>query len=162
MRVHFPQSAFRSKRDYDLKCFFQSNLAGTEQQFSSEHSTKRAWIEFHSNVFGTRVGTRDSTLTMKTDCPSHDTKKRFIKKFLPLIGGGMILVICAFAYVHGIHRVDPKSIELLLDRNLQPGTDKDVVIQFLDSQHIAHSEYVQEVRKIFGGWHRRRMPRVPG
>jgi hypothetical protein len=37
----------------------------------------------------------------------------------------------------------------LLDRNLKPGTDKQRVLQFLEAQHIAHSEYLPELQRIY-------------
>ena len=37
----------------------------------------------------------------------------------------------------------------LLDRNPKPGTDKQRVLQFLEAQHMAHSEYLPELQRIY-------------
>jgi len=86
---------------------------------------------------------------MTTNNASIRKKTRFTLRRLVIAAVGLFLLICAVVYVHGIHRVDPKSVQRLLDRNLKPGTDKERVLQFLDTQHIAHSEYLPELQRIY-------------
>jgi hypothetical protein len=75
-------------------------------------------------------------------------RKRFSRRRLGIVVAG-IIVICSVAYVHGVRRVSPKAIELLINRNLQPGARPDDVIAFLNAQHIAHSGYIPESKKIY-------------
>jgi hypothetical protein len=60
----------------------------------------------------------------------------------------LLLLIALIVYVHGIQRVDPRKLDRLIGQNLPPGTDKARVLEFLDSNHIGHSEYLSDYRRI--------------
>ncbi len=62
----------------------------------------------------------------------------------------IFLLIALAAYVHGIQRVDARKLDRLISRSLPAGSDKVEVIRFLDSNHISHSEYFSEYRRIYG------------
>jgi hypothetical protein len=62
------------------------------------------------------------------------------KTLLTLVGA--IVVFSAATYWHGVHRVNPKSIEDLIGRELLPAASGDEVLTFLDAHGIAHSTYV--------------------
>jgi hypothetical protein len=71
------------------------------------------------------------------------TKKAFLAYliFVPLL-------VALVAYVHGIQRVDPQKLDRSISQSLSPGTDKATVVEFLDSNHIPHSEYFADYRRI--------------
>jgi hypothetical protein len=50
--------------------------------------------------------------------------------------------------IHGVHRVDPQKIDRLIREGLPVGSDATEVIRFLDSNQIAHFEYVPKFRNI--------------
>ncbi len=81
---------------------------------------------------------------------SPETKKR--PKRLPLkIAVGGLMLLCVVVFVHGIHRVNPKHVEMTIAQGLPLGVNQDAVLRFLDTQHIAHSGYRPEFRRIYAG-----------
>lgn len=64
--------------------------------------------------------------------------------------GGLIL-LCVVVFVHGIHRVDPKRVETTISQGMQLGVNQEEVLRFLDAQHIPHSGYYPEFRRIYAG-----------
>ncbi len=60
----------------------------------------------------------------------------------------VLLLIALMAYVHGIKRVDAQKLDRLISQRLPPGTDEAQVIEFLDSNHIEHSEYISNYKRI--------------
>jgi hypothetical protein len=71
-------------------------------------------------------------------------------KRLKIAGGGIIL-LCLVVFVHGIHRVDPKRVESNIAKGLQLGVGHEAVLRFLDAQHIPHSGYYPEFRRVYAG-----------
>ncbi len=81
---------------------------------------------------------------------SPETKKR--AKRLPLkIAVGSLTLLCVVVFVHGIHRVNPKRVEMTISQGLPLGVNQDAVLRFLDAQHIPHSGYYSEFRRIYAG-----------
>ena len=62
----------------------------------------------------------------------------------------MLLLSIGIA-LHGIHRVDPDKLDNLISLNLPMGTDKAMVIAFLDTHHIVHTDYIPEHMMIQAG-----------
>ena len=60
---------------------------------------------------------------------------------------GVVLLFTAIL-IHGVHRVDPQKIDRLIREGLPVGSDATEVIRFLDSNHIAHFEYVPQFRQL--------------
>ena len=54
-------------------------------------------------------------------------------------------------FVHGIHRVNPKHLEMTIAQAVLLGADQDTVLRFLDAQHIPHSGYYPDFRRIYAG-----------
>jgi len=77
--------------------------------------------------------------------PAWKTKKPFITYVVLLL-----FFISLATYVHGVHRIDPRKLEQSISQSLPPGTDKSKVIDFLNSNHISHSEYLSTYRRIDG------------
>jgi len=68
-----------------------------------------------------------------------------------IIGIGAFLVIASLiVYVHGVHRMDPRALDRLIQQELPLGIDKDSVLAFLDAHRIPHTPYMVETRKIQG------------
>jgi hypothetical protein len=59
-----------------------------------------------------------------------------------------IVVLFGAILVHGVHRVDPQKIDRQIREGLPVGSDATEVIRFLDSNHIAHFEYVPQFRQL--------------
>ena len=68
--------------------------------------------------------------------------------------GSLVLLSGLLAFAHGVRIIDPKKVEKTISTNLHVGSDKSEVIHFLNAQHIAHSEYVPEFRRIDAGINR--------
>jgi hypothetical protein len=81
---------------------------------------------------------------------SPETEKR--AKGIPLkIAVGGLLLLCVAVFAHGIHRVDPKRVEMTIAQELPLGANQDAVLRFLDARHIPHSGYYSEFRRIYAG-----------
>jgi hypothetical protein len=74
-------------------------------------------------------------------------QKRGAKKLLVMTGALALLGVVVF--VHGIHRVNPKHVEMTIAHGLALGASEDTVLHFLDSQHIPHSRYYPEFKRIY-------------
>lgn len=71
---------------------------------------------------------------------------RFRKTFVLLT---LVMVVLFFGIlVHGVHRVDPQKIDRQIHENVPLGSDEKDVVRFLDSNHIAHFEYVPQLRQL--------------
>lgn len=67
-------------------------------------------------------------------------------------GVGVFIAAAAIAVAwHGVHRVSPEKLDALIHQSLPLGTDETVVIEFLNSRHIAHTDYDPERRIIQAG-----------
>jgi hypothetical protein len=85
-----------------------------------------------------------------TENSSPETKKR-VNKLLWKIAAGGLLLLCIVVFVHGIHRVNPKHVEMTIAQGVPLGADQDTVLRFLDAQHIPHSGYYPDFRRIYAG-----------
>lgn len=59
-----------------------------------------------------------------------------------------MVVLFSAILIHGVHLVDPQKIDRQIRAGVQVGSDATEVIRFLDSNHIAHFEYVPEFRNL--------------
>ena len=50
--------------------------------------------------------------------------------------------------IHGVHWVDPQKIDRQIRAGVPVGTNATEVIRFLDSNHIAHFEYLPQFRNL--------------
>jgi len=50
--------------------------------------------------------------------------------------------------IHGVHRVDPQKIDRQIRAGVPVGSDATEVITFLDSNRIAHFEYLPQFRNL--------------
>jgi methyl coenzyme M reductase subunit C-like uncharacterized protein (methanogenesis marker protein 7) len=85
---------------------------------------------------------KDNTKESKQE-PLWKTKKALIAYMLS------VLLACLVAYIHGIQRVDSRKLDRLISQNLPIGTDQATVMKFLDSNHIPHSEYIREYKRMY-------------
>jgi hypothetical protein len=76
--------------------------------------------------------------------------KRARKLILRLAVAGTML-LCTIVFLHGIHRVDPKRVDAAIAQGVPFGAGQEAVLHFLDAQHIAHSGYYPEIRRIYAG-----------
>ncbi|HWX55230.1 MAG TPA: hypothetical protein VN176_11630 [Verrucomicrobiae bacterium] len=60
----------------------------------------------------------------------------------------LLLLISVVTYIHGVRRVDAQQLNHLIGQRLPAGTDKSTVLEFLDANHISHSEYSREYRRL--------------
>jgi hypothetical protein len=83
-----------------------------------------------------------------TENNSPQTKKRVGRLPWKILIGGLLL-LCIVAFVHGIHRVNPKHVEMTIAQGVALGADQETVLRFLDAQHIPHSGYYSDFRRIY-------------
>jgi len=84
--------------------------------------------------------------------PSREKKEPRLQATRPLkIAVGGLMLLCVVAFVHGIHRVNPQRVEMTIAQGLPLGVNQDAVLRFLDAQHIPHSGYYPEFRRIYAG-----------
>lgn len=83
------------------------------------------------------------------------SQTKIVAQGSPLKKLGFVLLLVAAIFgvgvlsIHGVHRVDPNRVKLTIAQNLARGADKASVLHFLDSQHIRHSDYLAEYRRIY-------------
>jgi hypothetical protein len=91
--------------------------------------------------------TPDSKMTENN---SPETKKRANRLPWKIAVAGLLL-LCIVVFVHGIHLVNPKHVEMTIAQGVPLGADQNAVLRFLDAQRIPHSGYYPEFRRIYAG-----------
>jgi hypothetical protein len=77
--------------------------------------------------------------------------KQRARKLLLASVVGVLFLACVVVFVHGIRRVDPKDLQATIARGLPLGSNQQTVSRFLDDQHMPHSGYVPQFRRIYAG-----------
>lgn len=82
---------------------------------------------------------------------NNPEKRRRPRRLILALATATTIVLCTAIFVHGVHLVDPRKVDATIAQNVSIGASQDTVMRFLDAQHIPHSGYNAEFRRVYAG-----------